>query len=50
MREIRLAKSAQLDLLDIWLNESVKSTEIADRALVMTLEERSDEAAAASQL
>jgi toxin ParE1/3/4 len=31
MREIRLAKSAQLDLLDIWLDASVKSTEIADR-------------------
>jgi toxin ParE1/3/4 len=33
MREIRLAKSAQLDLLDIWLNESVKGTEIADRRI-----------------
>jgi toxin ParE1/3/4 len=33
MSEIRLAKSAQLDLLDIWLDESVKSTEIADRVI-----------------
>jgi hypothetical protein len=47
MREIRLAKSAQLDLLDIWLNESIK---IADRTLGRTPEKRSDEAAAASQL
>jgi toxin ParE1/3/4 len=33
MREIRLANSAQLDLLDIWLYESAKSTEIADRRI-----------------
>jgi toxin ParE1/3/4 len=33
MREIRLASSAQLDLLDIWLYESAKSTEIADRRI-----------------
>jgi plasmid stabilization system protein ParE len=33
MREIRLANSAQLDLLDIWRHESAKSTEIADRVI-----------------
>jgi toxin ParE1/3/4 len=33
MREIRLTNSAQLDLLDIWLCESVRSTEIADRRI-----------------
>jgi toxin ParE1/3/4 len=33
MKEIRLTKSAQLDLLDIWLHESAKSTEIADRRI-----------------
>jgi toxin ParE1/3/4 len=33
MREIRLANSAQLDLLDIWLYESAKSTETADRQI-----------------
>jgi toxin ParE1/3/4 len=33
MREIRLTNSAQLDLLDIWLYESAKSTEVADRQI-----------------
>jgi toxin ParE1/3/4 len=33
MNEIRLSNSAQLDLLDIWLYESAKSTEIADRTI-----------------
>jgi toxin ParE1/3/4 len=33
MREIRLAKSAQLDLLDIWLDAAAQGTEIADRRI-----------------